>query len=583
MKRSLVLLAMATLGVWAQFVKISPPVCNRVRYFPAPHAEQAMVGGRFEGSNTSPATGFETLAEIKTAPLAGLWTELSIDNHKVYRWLRYVGPPGSFGKIGEVEFYSGIRKVSGPGAAYGSVGKFAPHSWQQAFDGKPETWVESDVADNQFVGVDLRDTATARIPTMSPPPGDFEEATMVTLKTATGGATIRYTLDGTVPDWTHGMVYSAPIRADRTTTISAVALLETRAPSPPAMGTYLIAGSSKPGLKTFHLGNSLTQTTAQFAKYARSAGYSHESWIFAMPGAQTIRLWNVGLKDEKERWDKIWTSVPRIDHLTLQPRDFNVAEESDYCIRFINLAKEKSPDLQPWLYAEWTEAVRQRPTDKGEVPSREMQRLYPAATWEESMAAMLLYVEELQAKIGETYHAGRRPLVLPSAIAMGWIRNLIDNGKFPGVAPGSFYSTLFRDQVHPNANGAFLVDLTWYSAFYKESGEGKVLPFGTDWNTEQARLLQRLAWDVIANYPDCGLYREGTKEVGRPRFGTHGDNLTLSSSTPGAWFRYTLDGTIPTRTRGYVYCGVITQHPGMKLKAIAYKSGMKDSAVEEMR
>ena len=55
--------------------------------------------------------------------------------------------------------------------------------------------------------------------------------------------------------------------------------------------------------------------------------------------------------------------------------------------------------------------------------------------------------------------------------------------------------------------------------------------------------------------------------------------VTLSSSTPGAWFRYTLDGTPPTRTNGYIYCGVISFRPGMILKAIAYKSGMADSAV----
>ena len=55
--------------------------------------------------------------------------------------------------------------------------------------------------------------------------------------------------------------------------------------------------------------------------------------------------------------------------------------------------------------------------------------------------------------------------------------------------------------------------------------------------------------------------------------------LNLKSATPDAWFRYTLDGTEPTRTRGYIYCGVITVRPGMTVKAIAYKSGMADSAV----
>ena len=55
--------------------------------------------------------------------------------------------------------------------------------------------------------------------------------------------------------------------------------------------------------------------------------------------------------------------------------------------------------------------------------------------------------------------------------------------------------------------------------------------------------------------------------------------VTLSSSTPGAWFRYTLDGTPPTRTNGYVYRGIVSVRPSMTLKAIAYKSGMADGEV----
>ncbi|MCX7014649.1 MAG: hypothetical protein NTW86_19215 [Candidatus Sumerlaeota bacterium] len=44
--------------------------CNRVRFCPAPNGEQAMVGGKFTGSNVSPTEGFEVLAEIQTAPPA---------------------------------------------------------------------------------------------------------------------------------------------------------------------------------------------------------------------------------------------------------------------------------------------------------------------------------------------------------------------------------------------------------------------------------------------------------------------------------------------------------------------------------
>jgi chitobiase/beta-hexosaminidase-like protein len=86
---------------------------------------------------------------------------------------------------------------------------------------------------------------------------------------------------------------------------------------------------------------------------------------------------------------------------------------------------------------------------------------------------------------------------------------------------------------------------------------------------------------VIKNYPDCGLYEEGAGPCGKPVIASDDKTITLSSSTPGAWFRYTLDGTTPTRTRGHVYCGAISVQPSITLKAIAYKSGMADSAGSE--
>jgi hypothetical protein len=244
--------------------------------------------------------------------------------------------------------------------------------------------------------------------------------------------------------------------------------------------------------------------------------------------------------------------------------------------------------VQPWLFAEWVERDRPRPSDKGLVPSTQMSRVFPALTWEESMGAMLVYVEDLRRKIAETDKGPKPVRVLPSNLAMGWIRHQIEHGKFPGAGPNDFYPLLFRDSVHPNPNGTYLVALTWYSAFYQESPEGKVLPLGTDLTPEQATAMQKLAWDVIENYPDCGIFKEGTDPTGKPGFSPAGQEIkdvtpvTLYSSTPGAWFRYTLDGTTPTRTTGYVYCGVISVRPGMTVKAVAFKNGMADSPVAEV-
>lgn len=561
------------------------PVCNHVRFFPAPSREQNMVGGKISGSNVSATEGFHVIAEIKEKPREQEWTDFVFSNNKLYRWLRYEAPPGSHGSLGELEFYSGERKLDG--YRFGTIGDVQGRGWRYAFDGNPKTWVEMEEADGQYAGIDLFEQATARIPKFLPPPFGVQKPLLVDFSELTPYATVRYTLDCTMPTATTGEVFKKPFKLEKTTTVIAAAFVEGWAPSPPLIGTYLIGDDVKPGLSTLHIGNTLTDITAQFPLYVRITGREHVYRTYTIPGAWTNQLWTEHTAGRKREWSIDWDVLQRIDHLTLQPRDFNIAEEAQNDRQFIDLARTKTPEVQPWLYAEWVERDRPRPSDKGEVPSPQMTKVFPALTWEESMSAMLLYVEDVQRAIAETDKGAKRVRVLPTNLAMGWIRNRIERGEFPGAKPTDFYPLLFRDAVHPGPNGAYLVNLTWYAAFYRESPEGKIPPVGTTLTPEQALAMQRLAWDVIQNYPDCGIYEAGNEPAAKPEFSPAARSIkevtkiTLSSSTPGVWFRYTLDGTTPTRTNGYVYCGVISVRPGMTVKAVAYKNGMADSVVAD--
>jgi hypothetical protein len=315
----------------------------------------------------------------------------------------------------------------------------------------------------------------AQKPTLTPGPGEQKKPVAVTIKCGTPGAVIRYTLDGSTPSADSGAVYADPILiGDKTTTITAIALAKDLAPSQATVGTYLFG--AKTGLATFHIGNSLTNTTGKFPDFVRTAGILHQYRSFTAGGALTWELWDLQLPKRQKEWDGHLAAYKRIDHFTVQPRDFvknSVDHEADYAIRFFEVVRKHSPEMQPWFYAEWVEKNRGRPTDLGKVPSRQMKQTYPALTWEESMAAMLLYNEDLQAKVVETYKEGKRPRVLPSCLAMGWIKNMIDKGKLPGAEKDSFYRLLFSDSVHPNVKGGYLVDLTWYAAFYRESPEAR--------------------------------------------------------------------------------------------------------------
>jgi len=83
------------------------------------------------------------------------------------------------------------------------------------------------------------DLGTAATPTFDPLPGTYTSAQAVTIATATSGAVIRYTVDGTAPTFT-SPIYSGPVSIDATTTLKAVAFKAEWTASGTASGTYTL-------------------------------------------------------------------------------------------------------------------------------------------------------------------------------------------------------------------------------------------------------------------------------------------------------------------------------------------------------
>jgi outer membrane protein OmpA-like peptidoglycan-associated protein len=89
----------------------------------------------------------------------------------------------------------------------------------------------------------------AEAPSASPGPGTFAGSQTVTLSSATPGAVIHYTTDGSEPT-SASPVYTGPIAVDGTTTIRAVAVAPGAAPSPETSGLYAIAPPPPPAAVT---------------------------------------------------------------------------------------------------------------------------------------------------------------------------------------------------------------------------------------------------------------------------------------------------------------------------------------------
>jgi uncharacterized protein (DUF1800 family) len=84
-------------------------------------------------------------------------------------------------------------------------------------------------------------------PTFTPPPGSFASPVSLRLASATPGALIVYTTDGTSPSRRNGTLYTAPVSLASTVTVRAIAFASRRRASPVASGLYTIAPPPLPG------------------------------------------------------------------------------------------------------------------------------------------------------------------------------------------------------------------------------------------------------------------------------------------------------------------------------------------------
>ncbi len=103
------------------------------------------------------------------------------------------------------------------------------------------------LGDSAVVGATYTITGTVAGVTFSPAPGTFGGSVEVALASATPGAEIRYTTDGTNPTATAGSVYAAPFRLNSSATVKAVAVKKDWASSAVASAAYTVLAAVTDG------------------------------------------------------------------------------------------------------------------------------------------------------------------------------------------------------------------------------------------------------------------------------------------------------------------------------------------------
>lgn len=389
-----------------------------------------------------------------------------------------------------------VRVLAPAGKAKGLVGARA----RTAFTGATEG--------GSYVGLDLAGTLLTAAPTFTPPPGNFEQGPAVTITSTTPGAHVRYTTDGSEPSRTTGTPYAGPFTPESRANVKAIAYADCLFDSPVSSGRYGIGqgGAIERGLKTYHLGNSLTDTINPWLEpIADSTGVDHQYARWTIPGAPISWLAahqgdGFGTPEGAQSIRAFAASFAPIDHVSLQPfTNPSLNDEGGAAVQLLQPVLAASPDVQVWIYAQWPE--RDQPGQTAPYLKSSLATGAPWAdppwtvarqptSWEEATLNQESYHEAFRAWLDERI-PGKPVRVVPGGRGLVLLKRAIEHGEVPGIR--TFFDQHFSDELHLSTKGQYMVALVFYAALYGRSPEGIVTHEGTGLTPAQARVYQQLA------------------------------------------------------------------------------------------
>jgi uncharacterized repeat protein (TIGR03803 family) len=127
--------------------------------------------------------------------------------------------------------------------------------------------------------------ACTAAPVFSPAPGTYTGAQTVTITSATSGASIRYTTNGSTPTETTGTLYSSPVSISSTTTLNAIAFKSGMADSAVVTPAYTIQAA------TSSSGGSSSSSPASSDAGGGGGGGAFDDWFLGFLAVVGIWQW----------------------------------------------------------------------------------------------------------------------------------------------------------------------------------------------------------------------------------------------------------------------------------------------------
>jgi hypothetical protein len=402
----------------------------------------------------------------------------------------------------------------------------------------------------------------ASTPSFSPAPGTYSSAQLVSIATATSGASIRYTTDGGTPSEISGTLYSGSVNISTTTTLKAIAYASGFTDSTIASGAYTISvppppqvatPTFSPGAGTYTSAQSVTlsdSTSGASIRYTTDSSTPSETagTLYSGPVniSATTTLKAIGYKSG-------------MTDSAIIAATYTISSSSGCVTATAGGGWQNSlMSLQSGTFTATFDATpTASPTNSVVALSNGAQTAYA------NFACLTRFNPsgDIDARNGGAYAAAS---TIPYSAGVSYHFRLVVN--IAAQTYSIFVTPAGGSELTVGSNYAFRISdttLNWYGVFVDVSASGgagtvTVCNFSTGTSPGQAA--------TPSFNPAPGTYSSA-------------QSVSITTATSGASIRYTTNGSTPSETAGTLYSGPVSISATETLKAIAYTSGLTDSTV----
>ena len=454
-------------------------------------------------------------------------------------------------------------------------------------------------------------------PTFSPLPGAFNTTQQVSLNTTTPGASIRYTTDGvTNPTDTGGTLYTGqPITVASTTTIKAIAYESGMPDSSIATGTYTINTGPRGGgtlglVQSNGAASGAPGNTYQTVAFNSPVAGGDTIFVFAQYYGPAVTATATDTCNDQftpisgspvsngSSGTAHWWVAKNVAGGNCQ---VTVSYSSPTSYGGIAILEVSGLGPNPALDQQGS-GTGNSGTASASLNASVANSFAIAQVWSDAGGGVSLggnWTTQERTRFSTLYQsnmAGWQILSAPGAAGVSaavgsgpWIA-MVANFYNPGGSPGQVANPAFNPP-----GGAYTspvaISTTTAGATIRYTTDGST-PSETNGTIYTAPIALSATTTIKAIAYKSGLTDSGVvsatytvskgtvaSPVFNPPAGAYTMPVAISSATPGATIRYTIDGSTPSETHGTVYSAPITLAATTTIQAIAYESGYTDSPV----